>query len=46
MVVEAAREKGGRELIRLSLPWPVDKAVSEQQAGKHELGQVTLKATP
>ena len=46
VVVEAAREKGGRELIRLSLPWPVDKAVSEQQAGKHELGQVTLKATP
>ncbi|MAK56044.1 MAG: hypothetical protein CML17_09410 [Pusillimonas sp.] len=46
VVVEAAREKGGRELIRLPLPWPVEKPVSQQQAGNHELGEVSLNANP
>ncbi|QIM47971.1 DUF2271 domain-containing protein [Pusillimonas sp. DMV24BSW_D] len=46
VVVEAAREKGGRELIRLPLPWPLEKAVAEQQNGKHELGEISLKASP
>ncbi len=46
VVVEAAREKGGRELIRLPLAWPPASAVSEKRSGQHELGAVELKATP
>ncbi len=46
LVVEAAREVGGRELIRLPFQWPVTNAQQQQQQGEHELGRVALQLTP
>lgn len=46
LVVEATREVGGRELLRLLFEWP---GIQKQQAsakGKIELGAVTLNVTP
>lgn len=46
LVVEATREVGGRELLRLPFEWP---GIQKQQAsakGKVELGAVTLNVTP
>ncbi|MBR9830201.1 MAG: DUF2271 domain-containing protein [Oceanospirillales bacterium] len=45
LVVEAVREVGGREVLRLPFSWP---ASTQQQAlqGQHELGSVTLNITP
>lgn len=46
VVVEATREVGGRELLRLPFEWP---GAGKQQAtanGKTELGAVTLNVTP
>jgi hypothetical protein len=41
LVVEAAREVGGRELVRLPFAWS-GKPVSAKAQGSHELGAVTL----
>lgn len=46
VVVEAAREVGGRELLRLPFTWPPQEATEEQAKGKHELGQINLKLAP
>jgi len=46
LVVEAAREVGGRELLSLPFKWPVDKAARQSVAGKHELGAVRLSLQP
>lgn len=46
IVVEASREKGGRELVRLPLDWPPTATKTEESAGKHELGNIKLTATP
>ncbi len=46
LVVEAAREVGGRELIRLPFQWPVTDAQQQQQQGEHELGRVELQLMP
>lgn len=46
MVVEAAREVGGREIVRLPLSWPVAAAAKESVTGADELGAVTLSANP
>jgi len=46
LVVEAAREVGGRELIRLPFQWPVAERQQQQQQGEHELGRVALELTP
>ena len=46
VVVEAAREVGGRELVRVPLAWPPKAAASEQAAGSHELGKVTVTVKP
>lgn len=46
IVVEASREKGGRELVRLPLDWPPATAKTEETAGQHELGKVKLTAKP
>jgi hypothetical protein len=46
LVVEATREVGGRELLRLPFDWP---GTQKQQAianGKTELGAVTVNITP
>lgn len=42
MVVEAAREVGGRELVRLPFAWPPKPGQTATAAGKTELGQVAL----
>jgi len=46
IVVEASREVGGRELVRLPFSWPPTKADQEKVSGKTELGQVSLQITP
>jgi hypothetical protein len=46
VVVEAARENGGREVLRLPFDWPVKKAQSAKAQGQGELGAVSLDATP
>jgi len=46
LVVEAAREVGGRELLRVPFEWPAKGAVSAEAKGQDELGTVSLKITP
>jgi hypothetical protein len=46
LIVEAAREGGGREVKRLPLKWPVKAAAQAQAQGEHELGTLTLQAKP
>lgn len=46
LVVEAAREVGGRELLRLPFTWPPQQAVSHSAQGNNELGQIDLQLTP
>lgn len=44
--VEAAREVGGRELVRIPFSWGGDAAQSQTVSGETELGAVTLTLTP
>ncbi|SHH40712.1 Hypothetical protein SAMN04488135_103147 [Pollutimonas bauzanensis] len=46
VVVEAAREKGGRELLRLPLAWPPAQSLTINAQGQQELGPVSLTLTP
>ena len=46
VVVEAARENGGREVVRLPFEWPVKKVQSAKAQGQGELGTVSLDAKP
>ncbi len=46
LVVEAAREAGGRELVRLPFQWPPKAAVTVPAKGKEELGNVSLQLKP
>ncbi len=46
VAVEAAREKGGRELVRLPFNWPVTKAETQKAAGTQELGAVSIDIKP
>jgi hypothetical protein len=46
LVVEAAREGGGRELVRMPLAWPPKAAAATEVRGEHELGLVTLNLKP
>ena len=46
VVVEAAREGGGREVLRLPLRWPLAGAAQVKAQGEHELGSVSLQAKP
>ena len=46
MVVEAARENGGREVVRVPFEWPVKKAASAKAQGSGELGTVSVDAKP
>ncbi len=46
VVVEAAREAGGREVQRLALQWPPKAAAQSAAQGEHELGALTLQAKP
>lgn len=42
LVVEAAREVGGRETVRLPFAWPARKGQTMRAAGTSELGAVSL----
>ncbi len=46
LVVEAAREAGGREVLRVPFTWPVKTAQSAQARGENELGKVTVNLQP
>jgi len=46
LMVEAAREVGGREVVRLPFQWPVDNARTVTAEGDTELGEVMLHLTP
>ena len=46
LVVEAARESGGREVVRIPFDWPTKSAQSLSVKGEHELGTVALNLTP
>jgi hypothetical protein len=46
IVVEAAREVGGRELLKLPFAWPPIAGASSSAQGKSELGRITLDLTP
>jgi hypothetical protein len=46
LMVEAAREVGGRELVKLPFRWPVTATSEQTQSGEHELGRVTLSLQP
>ena len=46
VVIEAVREVGGRELLRLPLTWPATAAQTAQAQGEHELGKVALTVKP
>jgi hypothetical protein len=46
MVVEAARENGGREVLRAPFDWPVKSAQTVKVQGEHELGALSLELKP
>jgi len=46
LLVEAAREVGGRELLRIPLQWPISQQQTGETRGSHELGRVAATLTP
>jgi hypothetical protein len=46
LVVEAVREVGGREAVRLPFEWPIKSAQRETAKGSKELGAVALALNP
>ena len=46
LVVEAARETGDREVLRIPFEWPAKAAQSLTAKGEHELGTIALNLTP
>lgn len=46
LVVEAAREVGGRELVSVPFSWPPKKADTQTAKGNSELGTVTVLLKP
>ena len=46
LVVEAVREVGGRETLRIPFEWPIKKAKSESVKGTKELGAIALTLNP
>ncbi len=44
--VEAAREVGGREMLRIPFIWSADQSFSQSVTGETELGEVSLTITP
>ncbi|GAB3315587.1 DUF2271 domain-containing protein [Haliea atlantica] len=46
LYVEASREVGGRELLRLPFSWPVSGAATLEARGDSELGSVVLELAP
>lgn len=46
LVVEAAREEGGRELLKIPFTWPSKTPQNLKVQGKNELGAITLEIKP
>jgi hypothetical protein len=46
LVVEAAREVGGREAQRIAFDWPAKTSVHLSAKGSEELGQISLDLNP
>lgn len=46
LVVEAAREAGGREVVRVPFQWPAKSAQNLSAKGKEELGTVSVQIKP
>lgn len=46
LLVEAAREAGGREVVKVPLQWPPKSAQSLSAQGKEELGTVSVQVKP
>jgi hypothetical protein len=46
LVVEAAREAGSRELVRIPFQWPIKEAVKASAQGRTELGAISLSINP
>jgi hypothetical protein len=46
LVIEAAREVGGREILRIPFRWPLKAAESLKVQGGHELGEIVLDLKP
>jgi hypothetical protein len=46
LVIEAAREAGGRELVRVPFKLPLKAAQTASANGKEELGAVSIQITP
>lgn len=46
VVVEAARENGGREVLRVPFEWPVAKPQNASAKGEGELAGVSIEAKP
>ena len=46
LVVEAAREVGGREMLRVPFQWPAKSAQNLKSKGEHELGHIALDLKP
>jgi hypothetical protein len=46
LVVEAAREAGGREVVKVPFAWPPQSAQALSAQGKEELGNVSVQLKP
>ncbi len=46
LMVEAAREVGGRELVKVPFTWPAKTTAEQSAKGSKELGEVKLTVTP
>lgn len=46
LMVEAAREVGGRELLNIPFQWPPQSAQQLRVKGESELGEITLELKP
>ncbi|SJZ87007.1 DUF2271 domain-containing protein [Novilysobacter spongiicola] len=46
LIVEAAREVGGREVVRIPFQWPAASAQQLKASGDSELGEVRLSLKP
>ena len=45
-LVEAAREVGGRELLRIPFQWPPKDTQKLETKGEHEVGAISLALKP
>lgn len=46
LVVEAVREEGGRELLKIPFSWPIKSNQKLRAQGEHELGAIALELKP